>query len=217
MAELEPPFEESRRAAQQRMTGHGRAGWLFVLRLLQLGKLVAKQILRFLLAIIIVFEEWGWRPLSALLARLARLKPIAVLEAGIVRLPPWPALAVFALPSLLLLPLKLLALGLIAKGHVIAASGLFIGAKLAGTAIVARLFQLTRPALMKLGWFARIYGIVMPWKEAMVAQVRASWAWRYGRVLKFRLKQAAKAAWHHWRPTVEPLLQRLRAIIRRQR
>ena len=41
-----------------------------------------------LLALIIVFEEWGWRPLAAALASLARLAPVAKLEAGIAALPP---------------------------------------------------------------------------------------------------------------------------------
>jgi hypothetical protein len=105
---------------------------------------IAKPVLRFAfeiaLALIIVFEEWGWRPLARAIGRLAQLKPIAALEARIVRLPPYGALAVFALPTVLLLPLKFLALFLIATGHTLSAALLFLGAKVLGTAIVARLF-----------------------------------------------------------------------------
>ena len=60
----------------------------------------------------------------------------------------------FALPTLLLLPLKLLALLLIAKGQVILAGLLFVAAKVVATALIARLFMLTQPALMQIGWFA---------------------------------------------------------------
>ena len=65
-------------------------------------------------------------------------------------------------------------------------------AKLVGTAIVARLFTLTQPALMQLGWFARTYTRWMGWKDALMAQARASWPWRLGRVLKRQI-------WQRWK------------------
>ena len=115
---------------------------------------VLRTALEILLALIIVFEEWGWRPLADLLGRLARWRPWAAVESLIIRLPPYAALVVFALPTLLLLPLKLLALLLIAKGQVILAGLLFVAAKVVATALIARLFMLTQPALMQIGWFA---------------------------------------------------------------
>lgn len=152
----------------------------------------ARLILQTLLAIIIVFEEWGWRPLAAALAQLGRLKPIAWLEAHIQRLPPYGALLVFAMPSILILPLKLIALYLITSGREVAAAALFIGAKVVGTAIVARLFQLTEAQLLRIPWFAWVYGIVMPWKHALTDWIRASWAWRYGRIVKERVRRLAR-------------------------
>ena len=86
------------------------------------------------------------------------------------------------LPSALLLPLKFLALFLIAKGQFLLAGLLFVAAKVVATALVARLFMLTRPALMQIAWFAWAYDTVMPWKEALTEHVRASWPWRVGRV-----------------------------------
>jgi hypothetical protein len=160
----------------------------------------ARLILQTLLAIIIVFEEWGWRPLAAGLAQLGRLKPVAWLEAHIQRLPPYGALLVFAMPSILILPLKLIALYLITSGREVAAAVLFIGAKVVGTAIVARLFQLTEAQLLRIPWFAWGYGIVMPWKDALKAWIRESWAWRYGRVVKERVRRFAR-----------PLLQAIRS------
>src|SRR5262245_39464914 len=134
-----------------------------------------RAFLQLLLALIIVFEEWGWRPLADALGRLARWRPWAVVEAGIARLPPYAALVVFGLPTLVLLPLKFVALFLIANGQLVLASLLFIAAKLVATALIARLFHLTQPALMQIGWFAAIYDTVMPWKEALTERVRASW------------------------------------------
>jgi hypothetical protein len=154
------------------------------------------------LALIFLFEEWGWRPLAEFVARLCRFRFWARLEAWVQDLPPYGALCVFALPSALLVPLKLAALWLIAKGHAVLAGALFVGAKLGGTALVARIFMLTQPALMRLGWFARLYNVFVPWHEAMLAWIRASWPWRYGRILKERARRAIKQAWARWKPSI---------------
>ena len=165
------------------------------------------------LALIIVFEEWGWRPLAAALARLSRLRSIAMLEAEIAALQPYGALVVFVLPSVLILPLKLLALWLIAGGHIVSASVLFIGAKIVGTAIVARRCQLTQPALMQLKWFAWAYNVIMPWKDALLERVRASWAWQAGRRVKAGLKRRFSIAWRAWRPLLSPLIEGARKLV----
>ena len=163
-----------------------------------------------LLALIVIFEEWGWQPLARALAALARFKPWAMLEGWIAGLPPYGALAVFAMPAVLLFPLKLVALWLLAGGHVIIAGLVFVGAKLAGTAFLARIFMLTQPALMRIGWFATAYGRFMPWKHAAEEWLRASWAWRYGRIVKARAKKAVKAAWERLRPRIQALREALR-------
>jgi hypothetical protein len=168
-----------------------------------------------LLALIIVFEEWGWRPLAAALARLGRLKPIAWLEAHIQQLPPYGALVVFGAPSLLILPLKLIALYLITSGQEVAAAALFIGAKVVGTAIVARLFQLTEAQLLRIPWFAWAYGIVMPWKHALTDWIRGSWAWRYGRVVKERVRRFARPFTQAVRAEAALLIARVRGWLRR--
>jgi hypothetical protein len=192
-----------------------RAGWAVL-------KPVLRTALEILLALVIVFEEWGWRPLTDLLGRLARWRPWAALEAVITRLPPYAALVVFALPTLLLLPLKFLALILIAKGQVLLAGLLFVAAKVVATALIARLFMLTQPALMQIGWFASAHDTFVPWQEALTARVRASWAWRTGRLWKERVKRVISAAARRWRPTIEafkPVLagaaERIRAQGRR--
>jgi hypothetical protein len=160
-------------------------------------------------------EAKGASVMSARLAewlrpwRLARWRPWAQLEYGIARLPPYVALVVFALPSLLLMPLKFLALFLVAKGQLVLAAILFAVAKVVATALVARLFMLTQPALMQIGWFAWGYERFMPWKEALVDYVRASWVWRVARVWKERARRVAVAQWRAWRPA----LRQLRAFL----
>ena len=157
-------------------------------------------VLQIIAALIVLFEEWGWKPLSDLLARLARFAPIAVIERWIAGLPPYAALLVFALPTTLLLPLKFLAMWLLATGKYWTATALFAAAKVASTAFVARIFTLTKPTLMQIGWFARTYNWFVPWKDALFAQIRASWVWRYGRMVKSRVRLTAKRTWVRWRP-----------------
>ena len=174
--------------------------------LLALAWLWFRRALGVLLALVVLFEEWGWRPLAQMLGQLRRLALVARLEDWIGTLPPYGALAVFAGPSVLLLPLKLIGLYLIAHGHKLSAIGLIAFAKIVGTAIVARLFLLTRPQLMRIDWFARVYNLIVPWKERLFAQIRASWAWRYGRMLKAKVRQLVRRAWMRWRPQAARLV-----------
>jgi hypothetical protein len=180
---------------------------------------VARPILRWtaqiVLALLILLEEWGWQPLADLLGRLARWRPWARAETAIARLPPYAALVVFALPTLLLLPLKFLALFLIARGQLMLAGLLFAAAKMGATALVARLFMLTRPALMQIGWFAWGYERFIPWKDALEEYVRSSYVWRVGRVWKGRAKRMAAAQWRLMRPVALWAREVGRAAVRR--
>jgi hypothetical protein len=67
---------------------------------------------------------------------------------------------------------------------------------------VARLFMLTQPALMQIGWFAWGYDTLMPWKQALVDRVHASWAWRVGRIAKERARRALAVQWRRMRPAM---------------
>ncbi|MFM2066040.1 MAG: hypothetical protein RLZZ584_949 [Pseudomonadota bacterium] len=134
-----------------------------------------------LLALVILFEEWGWGPLQRAMAWIGRLPVLRQIEAWIARLPPYGALALFLLPSTALLPVKLAALWLIGHGHAGLGLGVIVAAKLAGTAVLARLFSLTQPALMQLTWFARLHRRWIAFKDGLLARVRASAPWRAAR------------------------------------
>jgi hypothetical protein len=141
-----------------------------------------------LVAIIVLFEEWGWEPLVALVARLARLPLLAWIERKVTQLPPWGALLVFGVPVLVLLPVKLTAVYLFAHGKRTLGLIVLLGAKLVGTALLARLFQLTEPALMQLAWFARWYPRWKAWKDQLIEQVRQSAPWRMGHQIKTQVR-----------------------------
>lgn len=144
-----------------------------------------------LAVLLMLFEEYLWGWLRRLMARLAQLALIARIEARIVALPPKGAALVFLLPFLLILPVKLAAVWSIATGHFLFGLVVLILAKLAATALFARLYTLCRPALMTFGWFVWVHDTVLraknwahakleswpAWQQAKaaIAQVRARW------------------------------------------
>lgn len=146
-------------------------------------------IFKVLLAALILFEEWGWEPLRRAFALFAKLPVIRQFETLLKRLPPRWALLVLVLPSLMILPIKLLALWLVAEGRVTLGIAVIVAAKLIGTALLAWLFQLIQPALMQLPWFARVHGRWTAWKAELLAWVRASAVWRSARAIKLRVKR----------------------------
>ncbi|WP_374565024.1 hypothetical protein [Ideonella sp.] len=150
---------------------------------------------KWLLALLILFEEWGWEPLQRLLARIGRSPGLRWIEGWVQRLPPYAALALFVLPALALLPIKILALWLISLGRVVLGTVVILLAKLVGTAVLARLFTLTQPALMQLGWFARTYARWAAWKQSLLAWARATMPFRIARAVRRRLR----LRWRRWR------------------
>ena len=161
---------------------------------------LATTVLQIIAALAVLFLEWGWRPLEEALSRLSKYFVFARVEAWIKSLSPYGALAMFAAPAIGLFPLKLIALYLFATGHPILGVGLIGGAKVAGTAIVARIFVLTQPQLMQIGWFKAAYDRFMPWKEQMFAEIRKSAVWRNGRIVRVEIKRWVNRTWISLKP-----------------
>ena len=158
-----------------------------------------KKLLHVLAAILIVpvllFEEWGWEPLARLMAQLARLPLWARLEQALRNLSPWGAVLAFFAPMVMLFPIKLVGLLLLAQGHAKSAVLLLLAAKLAGTAILARLFQLLEPALMHIPAFARWYPRWKAWKDKLMLTVRQSLPWR----ISHAIGDGVRRSWRSFR------------------
>ncbi|MCX6714675.1 MAG: hypothetical protein NTX72_02585 [Candidatus Uhrbacteria bacterium] len=147
---------------------------------------VLKVFFSWAIALIILFEEWGWEPLQRLAGQFAKLPIFRHVERLILKLPPYPALILFLVPAIILFPIKLLAVHAMANGHPVLGLVVILSAKVLGTAIVARLFHLTQPALMQLEWFARWHVQWTGWKNRVVAYARDSTVWRTAHELKQR-------------------------------
>ena len=139
---------------------------------------VLRSVSLVLAALVLLIEEWGWRPLTAWAGNVARWPPLARLESRIKTVSPRVALALFLVPALLLLPVKLLALWFINEGRAMLGISVIVLAKLLGTALVGRLFFLLEAQLMTFGWFARSLGWWRATRARILAGVQRSAVWR---------------------------------------
>lgn len=128
---------------------------------------VVRAVLLGIAAVVVFIEEFGWRPLSAWLGRIAQWPPLHALETRIRQLPARPALGVFLVPAVLLFPVKVAALTLLQSGHAAAGVGIIVAAKLLGTALVGRLFTLLEPQLREFAWVVR----ALDWWQRLKAWV----------------------------------------------
>ncbi|QPF85126.1 hypothetical protein IC762_01970 [Bradyrhizobium genosp. L] len=118
-----------------------------------------------LLAIIFLIEAWLWDHLEPIVARVVAAIPLRALKQWLARqvgsLSPAMTLIVFAVPGIMLFPLKLIGLWLLAHGFWLSAVSLIVLAKFVGVGVTAFLFDVTRPKLMQMGWFQTLYDFVM--------------------------------------------------------
>jgi hypothetical protein len=154
----------------------------------------------YLAALILLLEDWCWDAGLRLIHYLVAWPPLKALETRILALPPYAALGAFVLPGTLLLPVKVLALLAITRGHALSGVTVIVLAKLGGAALVARLYTLTRPTLLTLDWFARLQQRFMTLKQRWIARLKATEAWRRVRLLAATLRAGAGALLARLRP-----------------
>lgn len=158
-------------------------------------------------ALLFLFEDFLWARLNAGFARLARLRVWAWIERRIARLPPYVAMAFFLVPVVILFPAHLLAVYLAATGRFGAALLVYVVVKIVGTAMLARIFTLCRPALLRLAWFARLYLWVMRTKEWLYARLDEFPAWRRTRERLHALKTSLAERWRRRSPLARRVVE----------
>src|SRR5262245_27309099 len=158
----------------------------------KLKKLLAAPFVLFA-AVIILVEDWLWDDLARIAAAIGQLPVLRSIEALIVGLPPYIALTLFAIPSLLLIPVKLVALYFMA--HCKSPLGLLtvVGAKVFGTALVARIFTLTCPQLRRIAWFAWLHDRLVAFKAKVYGAIKSTWIYKVVHEQHLRLRAAISA------------------------
>jgi len=126
------------------------------------------------------------RPISKWLAKHIRL---ARLRAWIRSLPPYPSLALFTVPVIILEPVKPVAAYLAATDRFLGAAALFIAGELLKLVLVERLFALTRNKLMRIPAFAWIYAHY----EQAISWLKSTEAWKFMLSLKGAMSDHVRA------------------------
>ena len=111
------------------------------------------------------------KPISNWIDKHLRLRR---LRSWIRSLRPYPSLALFSVPVIVLEPIKPIAAYLAATGQFLSGALAFIFGELLKLVLVERLFSLTRDKLMRIPAFARLYG----WYSQAMAWLKATEAWR---------------------------------------
>ena len=126
--------------------------------------------------------------LEPIVARVVAWIPLRTFKAWLAEridtLSPAMTLIVFILPVILLFPLKLFGLWLLANEYWVSAILTFIFAKFLGVGVAAFVFDVTRPKLLEMPWFEKLYGWVMAMRAKAHAIVDP---------IKLRIKEAMGA------------------------
>ncbi len=152
-----------------------------------------RRILRglgFLLGLLYFATEDLARMLVApVLTGLARLRVWHRAENLVAALPAYGALAVLAVPMLLLEPVKFAALYWIASGRLLAGAAVLVAAKIVGMAVILRLHAIAAPKLLSIGWYRRIHDCVLGWRRRIYLSAMAHGGLRHAlKRAKMRLR-----------------------------
>src|SRR6201992_3445473 len=118
-----------------------------------------------LLAIVFLIEAWLWDHLEPIVARFVSMLPMRAFKQWLAdrvdTLSPAMTLIVFAVPVIPLFPLKLAGVWLLVHEYWFSPVFTILFAIQVGVGITALVFDVTRPKLLEMGWFERLYEFVL--------------------------------------------------------
>jgi hypothetical protein len=165
-----------------------------------------------LLAIVFLIEAWLWDHLEPIVAWVVARIPLNAFKQWLAdrvdTLSPAMTLIVFVVPIIPLFPLKLIGLWLLTHQYWISAVLTIIFAKLLGVGVAAFVFDVTRPKLLEMAWFEKLYGFVI----ALRAKARALVA-----PITLQIKDALGGGGDGWSSRMLRLIQRFRKRVREAR
>ena len=165
-----------------------------------------------LLAVIFLIEAWLWDHLEPIVAGVVAWIPLRAFKQWLAdrvdTLSPAMTLIVFIVPVIPLFPLKMVGLWLLAHEYWISAILTIIFAKFLGVGVAAFIFDVTRPKLLEMEWFEKLYDFVMALRakaNALVDPIRA------------RIKHALRGDGSSWSSRTLRLIQRFRKSVHEAR
>jgi hypothetical protein len=156
-----------------------------------------------LLAVIFLIEAWLWDHLEPIVAWVVAKLPLQAFKTWLAdrvdTLSPAMTLIVFAVPVIPLFPLKLVWLSAVFT---------ILFAKLVGVGITAFVFDVTRPKLLEMGWFERLYEFVISLRAKAAALVDP---------IKQRIMEILRGNGDRWSSRMLRLIQRFRKSVHEAR
>ncbi len=140
-------------------------------------------VLLFVAAAVLLFEEWLWNHSTAIAARLGRFSVFSLAERWIRRRSSWQAMALFILPVIVVYPLKAVAVYAMTHGYMATGVTSFVLAKVLATAVFARLFQLTEPAITQIRWVRHTRDAFLRWRGYMHRWLNSQPAYRRAKAM----------------------------------
>jgi hypothetical protein len=164
------------------------------------------------LAIIFLIEAWLWDRLEPIVAWAVAWIPLNAFKQWLAdrvdTLSPAMTLIVFIVPVIPLFPLKLIGFWLLTHQYWISALLTIIFAKLLGVGVAAFVFDVTRPKLLEMAWFEKLYEFII----ALRAKAR-----ELVEPIMSQLKEAVGGGGDGWSSRMLRLIQRFRKRVHEAR
>ena len=165
-----------------------------------------------LLAVIFLIEAWLWDHLEPIVAWVVDKIPLHRFKQWLAdrvdTLSPAMTLIVFIVPVLPLFPLKLVGLWLLAHEYWMSAIFTILFAKFLGVGVTAFVFDVTRPKLLEMGWFERLYEFILDLRARAHALVEP---------IKRRIREILRGDADGWSSRMLRLIQRFRKSVHEAR
>jgi hypothetical protein len=165
-----------------------------------------------LLAVIFLIEAWLWDHLEPIVAWVVEKIPLRAFKHWLAErvdtLSPAMTLIVFIVPVIPLFPLKLVGFWLLAHEYWTSAVFTILFAKFVGVGVTAFVFDVTRPKLLEMGWFERLYEFVMDLRARATALVEP---------FKRRILEILRGDGGGWSSRMLRLIQRFRKSVHEAR
>ncbi len=165
-----------------------------------------------LLAIIFLVEAWLWDHLEPIVARLVAAIPLRALKQWLAEridsLSPAMTLIVFIVPVSPLFPLKMVGVWLLMHQYWMSAFTTILFAKFLGVGVTAFVFDVTRPKLLEMPWFEKLYEYVLALRAKCKAMVDP---------LKARILEIVRGDSDRWSARLLRLILRFRKSVHQAR
>ena len=165
-----------------------------------------------LLAIIFLIEAWLWDHLEPIVAAVVAALPLRAFKTWLAErvdsLSPAMTLIVFIVPVIPLFPLKLVGFWLLTHEYWMSAIATIVFAKFLGVGVAAFVFDVTRPKLLEMAWFEKLYEFVLALRAKALALVEP---------VKLRILDMLRGNGEGWSSRMLRLIQRFRKSVHEAR